>query len=85
MKRSRAATYQDTQRLFGRISRHADDLAAFEGGAYGGFRIESSDVTGRTLNVAIPKGGVTPAQQSAIDAASDYAKSRGVILRITPF
>lgn len=81
----RAATYQDTQRLFGRISRHADDLAAFEGGAYGGFRIESSDVTGRTLNVAIPKGGVTPAQQSAIDAASDYAKSRGVILRITPF
>ena len=81
----RGATYQDTQRLFGRISRHVDDLADFDGGELGDIFIESSNITARTLKLATPKVDVTLAQRVAIDAATDYAKSRGITLLLVPF
>ncbi len=82
----RGVTYQDTQRLFGRITREIDNLARFDGAEYEGFAVDESAIKGRTLRVVIPTGvNVTDAQQSAIHAASDYAKSRGIELQITPF
>lgn len=81
----RTPTYQDTRRLFGRLSRLVDDVANFNGDQVGEVVIEASDITGRTLRVVVPKTIVTPAQRAAIGAAADYAKSRGVFLWIDPF
>lgn len=81
----RTPTYQDTRRLFGRLSRLVDDVANFNGDQVGEVVIEASDITGRTLRVVVPKTTVTPAQRAAIGAAADYAKSRGVFLWIDPF
>ncbi len=78
----RGATYQDTQRLFGRISRLIDDVASFQGGEYDEIRIKPSEITSRMLKLVIPKGDLTAAQEAAIGAANDYANSRGVKLLI---
>jgi hypothetical protein len=81
----RGATYQSTQRLFGSITRYVDDLAEFDGDQLDDIVIKGSDTTARTLKLAIPKVPVTPAQQAAVEAAINYAKSRGITLQIIPF
>jgi hypothetical protein len=81
----RGATYQTTKGLFGSITRYVDDLAKFDGGELGGIFIMGSDITARTLKLAIPKVPVTPAQQTAVEAAIDYARSRGITLQVIPF
>lgn len=77
-----AATYQDAGRLAYRISKLAD----FDGAAYGEtVEVLGENIKTRVLNLAVPKGSVTSAQRSAIDAAIARAKEAGVTLKITPY
>jgi hypothetical protein len=80
-----AATYQSAARLMSRINRYVDEVAAFNGAKWGADEVESSAITGRALNLAVPKGSITATQQAAIDAARVRAKSLGVDLIVTPF
>ena len=51
----------------------------------GGDVIESSDITGRVLQVIIPKGSMSQVQRAAIEAARERARRAGVELTITEF
>ncbi len=80
-----AATYQDAARLTYRLNSYIDAMALYEGGELGDIVIAPSDISGRALSLAIPKGSVTAAQQAAIEAARARAQAFGVELVITPF
>ncbi|SCL34136.1 hypothetical protein GA0074692_3754 [Micromonospora pallida] len=64
-----------------------DKVAGFaQNGAsvsHGGTTITGSQVTGRALDLAVPRGG-TAAQQAALNNIVQYGASRGVTVRIIP-
>jgi hypothetical protein len=80
-----AVTYQDAARLMYRLSRYIDQLALYEGGEMGVWKIGPADISGRALKVAIPRGSVTSAQQGAIEAAEARAQAFDVDLKFLPF
>jgi len=80
-----AATYQDAVRLTYRLNAYIDQLALFEGDEFAGFTIRASDIESRVLNLAVPKGSVTAAQRTAIEAARLRADGLGVNFVLTPF
>jgi hypothetical protein len=80
-----APTYQDTRRLAATLNKLVDDVAAFRGGHFAGVRIHQSQIAARELQLAVPSGRVSSAQQAALDAAATRARSVGVGLIVTPF
>ena len=82
-----AATYQDSARLTYRLNKYVDDVVEFNGASLADDEVESSDISGRGLHLAIPKGSMTEAQQRAIDVARRRAKlsDRPVDIFITEF
>jgi len=80
-----AATYQDFGRLSSRLNTYIDKLAEYTGTRWGGDAIESSDITGRVLQVIIPKGSMSPVQRAAIEAARERARRAGINLTIMEF
>jgi contact-dependent growth inhibition (CDI) system restriction endonuclease-like protein len=82
-----AATYQDGARLTYRLNKYVDDLIEFNGASLADDEVESSDIDGRALHLAIPKGSMTEAQQRAVEAARWRAKlgDRPVDIIITEF
>jgi hypothetical protein len=82
-----AATYQDGARLTYRLNKYVDDVVEFNGASLADDEVESSDIVGRGLHLAIPKGSVTEAQQRVIEAARRRAKlsDRPVDIFITEF
>jgi hypothetical protein len=81
----RAATYRDSQRLTYRLNDHIDRLALFEGDEMNGITIRPSDIGGRVLDIAVPKGSITEVQETAIEAAKLRARAFGIDLRIHEF
>ena len=73
-----AATYQDVARLTYRLNDYIDKMALYDGGQLGAVVIKSTDISGRALSLAIPKGSMTVAQQTAIEAARVRAQAFGV-------
>jgi hypothetical protein len=80
-----AATYQDVARLTYRLNDYIDKLALYEGSKMGDITISSSEISGRALSLAVPKGSMTAAQRAAIEAARVRAQAFGVDLTITTF
>jgi Iap family predicted aminopeptidase len=80
-----AATYQNGMGLTYRLNQYIDSLASFEGDTMGDIVIENSDISGRVLDIAVPRGSMTAAQKAAIDAASLRAQAVGIKLVITEF
>src|SRR5579871_4508139 len=70
-----AATYQDAARLTNRINKYVDDLSEFDGATWGTDVVKSSDIKSRTLHLIVPSGSITEAQQKAIAAAQERARS----------
>lgn len=81
----RAATYQDATRLTYRLNKYVDSLALFDGAKLGAWRIESTAIEGRALNVVVPQGSMKTVQKAAIDAAISRAKAFEIDLIVTPF
>ncbi len=77
-----APTYQNPSALLSRLRGYVNKVAAFTGDARGPVRILPDQVRERVLEVAIPQGSATPAQQAALDAAEQYARSRGVTVKV---
>jgi hypothetical protein len=80
-----ATTYQDATRLTYRLNDYANKLIFFEGATLGDLQIGPSAINGRVLELVIPKGGMTTAQRTAIDAAQLRARAFGVDMIITEF
>ncbi len=71
------ATYQDAGRLTYRINDY--------GATYGKTEITEENITGKVLNIAVPKGSMTAVQKGAIESSVICAKAIGITLKITPF
>jgi hypothetical protein len=53
-----AATYQDFGRLTSRLNTYIGKLAEYAGTEWGGDEILTSQITGRVLQVIVPKGSM---------------------------
>lgn len=71
-----AATYQDGIRLTYGLNKYINDVAEFEGDEWDNIKVLSSEITGRTLSLAIPKSSMTEEQRIVIEAARAWAKSK---------
>jgi hypothetical protein len=72
-----ATTYQDATRLTYRLNDYITDFGIWE--------IEPSAINGRVLDLVVPKGSMTAAQRTAIEAAKLRARAFGVNLTVTDF
>jgi hypothetical protein len=80
-----ATTYQDVTRLTYRLNDYINKLVFFEGADFGIWEIEPSAINGRVLDLVVPKGSMTAAQRTAIEAAKLRARAFGVNLTVTDF
>ncbi len=74
----RAGTYQDPARLMSRLNSYVDKLDDFDGAMWGGRRILSREINGKSLNVVVPKGSMTSTQRSVFDAVRSHARQLGL-------
>jgi hypothetical protein len=84
----RATTYQDAARLTYRLNKYVDDLGDYEGGFLSNTEVELSAISGRTLNLIVPRGTMTEIQQTAVEVARVRAMSANrypVRIVITPY
>ena len=79
-----APTYQNAAALTSRLNSYVNSVAGFQGASLGDFDIRASQITARQLQLAIPSGGMSAAQQAAINAAVLRARSMDVNLIVTP-
>jgi len=70
-----AASYQNMTVLIKRLSEYAGEVSEFVGGKLGNDVVKSSEIRGRALEVAIPKGTMTPKQREIVDAVRSWAKT----------
>jgi hypothetical protein len=80
-----AGVYQDAARLTSRVNAYVDKIASFNEVRWGTVEILPNEITGRTLNLAIPKASGSAVQRAALKSAQERAKGLGVDLIITPF
>ena len=79
-----APTYQNAAALTSRLNSYVNSVAGFQGANFADVPINASQITARQLELAIPSGGMSAAQQAAINAAVLRARSMSVNLIVTP-
>jgi len=79
-----AATYQNAATLTSKLNGYVNSVAGFNGETWANVEISASQITARQLQLAIPSGGISAAQQAAINAAVLRARSMGVNFIVTP-
>ena len=80
-----AKSYQSAATLTRVVTGYIDKVAGFTGRTWAGVTVRGADITGRALKLAVPAGGGTAAQQTALQAAVEYGESVGVTVSIVPF
>ena len=80
-----AATYQDAAALTSKVNGYVDSVAGFNGRVLANRTINAADVTVRQLQLAVPPGGMSAAQQAVIRAATTRAQGMGVQVIVTPY
>ncbi len=80
----RAVTYQNPANLTRLLTNYVDKVAEFSGATLGEYAVNGSQITGRALEVAIPQGGMTAAQQAAINSVVSAAAQKGVRVVLVP-
>jgi len=81
----RAETYQIPKLLTRAINRYVDLLANYEGSGLGQTVITRAEITGRRLNLVIPKRSMTAVQRKAVAVSVERARSLGIELQVTEF
>jgi RHS repeat-associated protein len=79
-----AATYANAANLRSLLTRYVNSVAGFNGRTWAGVQITSGQITGRALEIAVPAGAATQAQQSVIQQIIQYGASRGVTVTVLP-
>ncbi len=82
-----AAVYQNDTSLMYRASDYVGRVSEFDGAEFDGDEVASGQITGRVLQLVVPKGSMTEAQRAVIDAVREWAKTldRPVDVIITEF
>ena len=69
-----AAVYQNDSSLMYRVSDYVGRVSEFEGAELASDRVISDQITGRILQLIVPRGSMTDAQQIVIEAVRAWAK-----------
>jgi hypothetical protein len=82
-----AATYQNDTTLMNRVSDYVGRISGFDGDRLGEDIVTRDEIKARVLQLVIPKGSMTKAQQIVIQAVRDWAGklNKPVDLIITEF
>jgi RHS repeat-associated protein len=80
----RAVTYQNPANLERVLTNYVDKVADFTSGAVGRTAIEGSQISGRVLEVAVPQGATSAAQQAVLSRVTAAAAQRGVQVITVP-
>jgi contact-dependent growth inhibition (CDI) system restriction endonuclease-like protein len=70
-----AATYQNAAALTRRLVKYVGEVSEFMGDQLAGDVVLPSDIKGRALSLAVPKGSITPAQRAVIEDVRRWAKT----------
>jgi hypothetical protein len=79
-----AKSYKSAAALGRTVRNYVDKVAAFKGATHAGVTVRGNDIV-RALELAVPSGGGTAAQEAALSAAVEYGKAKGVTVLIIPF
>lgn len=77
-----APTYQNTGALASKLRGYVDKMAGFNGASFDGVAIRARQIQARALEVAVPPGVATPAQDAVLNQLTQYAASKGVQLTV---
>lgn len=77
-----ANSYQSMSALTATMTRYINKLSTFAGAARMGATVRGPEITARTLEVIVPSGSATAAQQAVINAAVQYGQTVGVAVKI---
>jgi len=82
-----AATYQNDISLGNRLLQYTEDVRDFDGARWGGLNIQAAQITGRAVQLIVPKGSMTDAQRVVLDCVRQIAKqnNRSVDIIVTGF
>jgi hypothetical protein len=69
------AAYQNPRSLTARLGGYINDLEGFNGGQRGLDVVLETDIRGRVLSLAIPKGSMTAEQRIVIEGIRDWART----------
>jgi hypothetical protein len=70
-----AATYQNAAGLTGRLQKYVSEVSEFVGGRLGNDVVELSDIKGRALSLAVPKGSIMETQKAVIENVRRWART----------
>jgi hypothetical protein len=82
-----AAAYQNEVSLGNRLLQYIDDVRDFDGARWAGLNIPAGQITGRAVQLIVPKGSMTEAQRVVLDWVRQIAKqsNRPVDIIVTEF
>ena len=82
-----AKTYQVPNSLSYRLNNYVDEVEGFNGDRWGGDEVKEIDITGRAINIAVPKGSMTEEQRAVFEEARERARKlpRPVDIIVTEF
>jgi hypothetical protein len=69
-----AATYQNAAGLTGRLEKYVVEVSEFVGDRLGDDVVRLSDIKGRALSLAVPKGSMTATQKAAVENVRRWAR-----------
>ncbi|MDC0714069.1 hypothetical protein POL68_36730 [Stigmatella sp. ncwal1] len=78
----RAPSYQNPSRLSSLMNGYINKLANFRGASRMGQTVSQGQIQSRVIEVVIPKGAATPAQQQVINQAIQNARNRGIVMKV---
>ena len=70
-------SYQSTSQVLSRLNAYVRVLSNFQGGRFDGAVVDGAQISQRVLQVAVPPGGMSPAQAQAFQMATQAAAARG--------
>jgi hypothetical protein len=79
-----AKSYQSIATLNRTVTKYIDKVANFNGRTWAGVSVKGRDITGRSLDLAVPSGG-SSAQNAALNQLVKYGQSQGVNVNIVRF
>jgi hypothetical protein len=71
----RAASYRNMPVLIKRLSEYAGEVSEFVGGELGEDFVRPSEIKGRALSLAVPKGSMTETQKAVIEEIRQWART----------
>ena len=77
-----APTYQKTGKVFNTLKGYIDDLARFNGAKWKNINIQSSNILGKQLDLALPFGSGSAVQWEQIQRAMKYALQNNITMTI---